>query len=101
MEKPFYAKEHVAGVTRIVGACDAELLGKTIRDETGLEINVAEKFYGGMLVSEEELFDLIEKATSINLIGNRIVRLVLERGFGSINSVKEVGGVMLMMIIRL
>ncbi|MEM2487600.1 MAG: DUF424 family protein [Thermoproteota archaeon] len=101
MKKSFYAKEHIVGTTRIVGACDMELLGRTIRDETGLEINVAERFYGGMLVNEEELLSLIENANSINLVGNRIVKTVLEKGFGRTSSVKEVGGVMLMMIIRL
>jgi len=94
-------KEHVVGTLRIVGACDMELLGKTIRDETGLEINVAEKFYGGMLVNEEKLLNHIEKASSINLVGNRIVKLVLEKGLGTTSSVKEVGGVKLMMIMRL
>ncbi|MEM3712757.1 MAG: DUF424 family protein [Thermoproteota archaeon] len=101
MEKTFYVKEHAVGNTIIVGACDMELLGKTIRDKTGLEINVAEKFYGGMLANEEELLSLIKKANSINLVGNRIVKTVLERGVGKAGSVKEFGGVMLMMIVRL
>ncbi len=101
MEKKFYAKEHVVGTTRIVGACDMELLGKTIRDETGLEINVAEKFYGGILMDEKELLSLIEKANSINLVGNKVVKVVLERGLGKASNVREIGGVMLMMIIRL
>lgn len=101
MGKTFYAKEHVVGTTRILGACDMELLGKTIHDKTGLEINVAEKFYGGTLVDEEELLSLIKNANSINLVGNRIVKTVLERGIGKTSSVKEIGGVMLMMIIRL
>ncbi|MDW8034211.1 MAG: DUF424 family protein [Nitrososphaerota archaeon] len=101
MGKKFYVKEHVVGTTRIIGACDMELLGKTIRDEAGLEIKVAETFYGGTLVNEEELISLIEKANSINLVGNRIVKTVLERGVGNSKSIKEVGGVMLMMLIRL
>lgn len=101
MEKRFYVKEHVVGTTRIVGACDMELLGKTIRDKTGLEINVAEKFYGGILVDEKELLSLIEKANSINLVGNEVVKTVLEKGLGRAGNVKEVGGIMLMMIIRL
>jgi hypothetical protein len=100
LDKIFYVKEHVVGSTRIVGACDRELLGKKIRDESGLEINVAEKFYGGMLVCEEELLNLIGKANSINLIGNRVVETVLENGIGNANSVKKVGGIMVMMIIR-
>ncbi|MBO3799683.1 MAG: DUF424 family protein [Candidatus Brockarchaeota archaeon] len=101
MEKRFYVKEHVVGNTRIVGACDMELLGKTIHDETGLKINVTEKFYGGVLVDEKELLRLIEKANSVNLVGNKVVRVVLERGLGGLGNVKEIGGVMLMMIIRL
>lgn len=94
-------KEHVVGTTRIIGACDRELLGKTIKDETGLEINVDEKFYGGMLVDKEDLLNTIKNANSVNLIGNRIVETVLEKGVGRMESVKKVGGIMLMMIIHI
>jgi len=101
MSKDFYMKEHAVGSTKIVGACDRELLGKTIRDETGLEVNVVEKFYGGRLVDEEELLRSINDASSVNLIGNRVVKTVLEKGFGRMDNAKKIGGVMFMMIIRI
>jgi len=94
-------KEHAVGSTKIIGACDRELLGKTIRDETGLEVNVVEKFYGGRLVDEEELLRSINDASSVNLIGNRVVKTVLEKGFGRMDNAKKIGGVMFMMIIRI
>jgi len=101
MSKDFYMKEHAVGSTKIIGACDRELLGKTIRDETGLEVNVVEKFYGGRLVDEEELLRSINEASSVNLIGNRVVKTVLEKGFGRMDNAKKIGGVMFMMIIRI
>ncbi|MEM2049701.1 MAG: DUF424 family protein [Thermoproteota archaeon] len=101
MSREFYMKEHSVGSTKIVGACDKELLGKTIKDETGLEVNVAEKFYGGRLVDEEELLKSIQDASSVNLIGNRVVRTVLESGLGSVDNARRIGGVMFMMIIRI
>lgn len=101
MGKDFYMKEHAVGSTKIIGACDKELLGKTIKDETGLEVNVVKKFYGGRLVDEEELLRSIRDASSANLIGNRVVKTVLERGFGRADNAKKIGGVMFMMIIRI
>ncbi|MEM2088918.1 MAG: DUF424 family protein [Thermoproteota archaeon] len=101
MSKEFYMKEHVAGTTRVIGACDRELLGKTLKDETGFEVKVAEKFYGGTLVDEEELLKTIKNANSVNLVGNRVVKTVLENGLGKESSVKKIGGVMLMMIVHI
>jgi len=101
MSKDFYMKEHAVGSTKIIGACDRELLGKTIRDETGLEVNVVERFYGGRLVDEEELLRSISDASSVNLIGNRVVKTVIEKGFGRMDNAKKIGGVMFMMIIRI
>jgi hypothetical protein len=101
MSKDFYMKEHVVGATRVIGACDRELLGKTLKDETGFELNVVEKFYGGTLVDGEELLKTIKNANSVNLVGNRIVKTVLENGLGKESSVKKIGGVMLMMIVHI
>lgn len=100
MGKDFYMKEHVVGSTKIIGACDKELLGKTIEDRTGFGINVAENFYGGRLVDEEELLRSIRNASSVNLVGNRVVKVVLEGGFGRIDNARKIGEVMFMMIIR-
>lgn len=94
-------KEHIAGTTRVIGACDRELLGKTLKGEAGFEVKVAEKFYGGTLVDEEELLKTIKNANSVNLVGNRIVKTVLENGLGKESSVKKIGGVMLMMIVHI
>lgn len=94
-------KEHVAGTTRVIGACDKELLGRTLKDETGFEINVVEKFYGGTLVDGDELLKTIKNANSVNLVGNKVVKTVLENGLGKESSVKKIGGVMLMMIVHI
>ena len=101
MSKDFYMKEHSVGSTKIIGACDRELLGKTIKDETGLEVNVVEKFYGGRLVDEEELLRSIRDASSVNLIGNRIVKTVLKSGLGKGDNARKIGGVLFMMIIHI
>ncbi len=101
MSKDFYMKEHAVGSTKIIGACDRELLGKVIKDKTGLEINVVEKFYGGKLVDDEELLKSIRDAASVNLVGNRIVKTVLEKGFGTVDNAKKIGGVMFIMIVHI
>ncbi|MGQ9479123.1 MAG: DUF424 domain-containing protein [Thermoproteota archaeon] len=101
MSKDFYIKEHKVGEIKLIGACDKELLGKVIRDEKGFSIEVAEKFYGGMLVDGDELLSRIGNASSVNLVGNRIVGLFIEKGFGKEGNVITIGGVRLMMIIRI
>ncbi len=89
----FYVKVHCANDQVLVAACDAELLGKAIRTKGGLDIYVSERFYGGSLMTPEDALEAMKSATSLNLMGNRIVNLALSSKIGHPDSVMVVGGV--------
>ncbi len=57
----------------VIGLCDADILGKTIScDEASLFVDP--RFYGGSLISEDQLEDVFRSAYVINILGNNAVR---------------------------
>jgi len=63
----------------IVAACDEELLGKKLW-KGNLEIVVSKEFYGGKLVEPNEAIIIMQRASSLNIIGEGIVKLAEEIG---------------------
>ncbi len=63
----------------IIAACDADLLGLTLK-KGSLDIYVSERFYGGKLVNKDRLITLMKKAKSINIIGEKVVKIAEENG---------------------
>ncbi len=63
----------------IVAACDEELLDQKLW-KGNLEITVSKDFYGGRLVDREEAEIALQRASSLNLMGERIVQLAEELG---------------------
>jgi hypothetical protein len=64
----------------LLAACDAELLGKTIR-EADIEFEIKREFYKGYKTNVDNVVDLFEQATIINLTGCNIVNKAIERGY--------------------
>ena len=64
----------------LLAICDAELLGKTLRDGD-VVFKVQEEFYKGVKVSVDEAVELIKQSTIVNMVGDRIVKRAIERGF--------------------
>ncbi len=76
----------------LLAACDEELLGRTLR-EGELKLEVKESFYGGELVEEEALADLLMSATIANLVGSRCVGRAVELGYVDEGRVLNIEGV--------
>jgi len=64
----------------VVAVCDEELVGRKIKLSTGVTVEVAESFYKGILVSEEEVVKYIKMGTIINLLGFKAVSTALRNG---------------------
>jgi len=96
----FHVKVFRIGEQVLVAACDADLLGKTIRSKRGLELCVSEKFYGEEALTAEQACKALKAATSLNLIGDAIVRLALSSGYGHPDSVVKIGGVSHLILIH-
>ena len=76
----------------ILAVCDKEHLGKKFEDEK-LYFNVSEKFFGNEEITEKEFLELIKEATSINLFGNKCVKIAQREGLITETSVIFIKGI--------
>jgi|GEM_PF-422381 hypothetical protein len=77
----------------IVAACDAELIGRELPIGPGHATKVSPQFYGERRVSLEELLWALERATSANLLGPRVLRAAEAAGFVAAGGTGMLGGV--------
>jgi len=61
----------------LVAACDKEVVDMELFCKE-IKIKVSQKFYGNELVTEQELLNEIQRCTSANVIGVKIIKLLLE-----------------------
>lgn len=80
------------GNCTLLAACDAELLGKTLK-EGKITFHVYEKFYKGPRVTLEEAMELIKQSTVVNMIGRKIVKKAIEHGFVHPEAVLMIEGI--------
>jgi hypothetical protein len=78
----------------VVAACDEELVGRDLPvGSSGRTVKVSSQFYGERSVSEEELLWAIRRATVVNLLGERVLRLARREGFVGDEGLGTLGGV--------
>jgi hypothetical protein len=95
-----YVKVMRMGSQLLVAACDAGLLGKTLRFGK-IVFEVRQDFYGGSLVTVREAMEIIRDAPNINLIGSLIVDEALKEGLVHPQAILDISGVPHTQIIRL
>lgn len=83
----------------IVNICDAELVGTTVNGD-GLVMNISKEYYGGELVSANDALAMIKKSDVANLVGKRIVDLVVNQDLATEEAVKFVGKTAFLLIYR-
>jgi hypothetical protein len=76
----------------LLAICDAEILGKTLR-EGKIVFCVKEDFYRGARVSVEEAMSMIENSTIVNMVGKNVVKTAVEKGYVHPEAVLEIEGV--------
>jgi len=76
----------------LLAACDADLLGRVLR-EGKIVFEVREEFYKGPKMSVDEAIDLVEKSTVVNMIGNCIVQKAIEKGLIHPEAVLNISGI--------
>ncbi len=90
----FVMRVHRVRAEVVVAACDAELVGRQLPIGTdGRTVAVSSQFYGERTVSREELAWALQRATIVNLLGGRVLRVAEEEGFLAPGSAGELGGV--------
>jgi hypothetical protein len=76
----------------LLAMCDAEILGKTLR-EGKIVFCVKEDFYKGARVNIEEALSLIKNSTIINMVGKNVVKKAIEQGYVHPEAVLNIQGV--------
>jgi len=72
--------------------CDAEILGKTLR-EGKIVFHVKEDFYKGAKVELEEAIAMIENSTIVNMIGKNVVQKAIEKGYVHPEAILNIEGI--------
>lgn len=62
---------------KLVAACDKEILDVELYSN-GVKIKATSQFYGNELVTEKEFLDAVKCCTSANVIGTRIIKLLVK-----------------------
>jgi len=72
-----YLKIHRRNGIETIACCD-ELLLNQVYCEGNLKIEISERFFGGDLITIEEAIEILKNATYFNIVGNNIVKRVIE-----------------------
>ncbi|MEM3054423.1 MAG: DUF424 family protein [Candidatus Bathyarchaeia archaeon] len=84
----------------LLSICDAEILGRTLR-EGKIVFRVTEEFYKGAEVELEEAVKMIENSTIVNMVGRNIVQKALEKGYVHPEAILNIEGIPHAQIIKL
>ena len=84
---------------RLLNMCDAELVGKTVR-QSDLEVKISKSYYGDRVVDEKEAESLLRNSSIINMAGKKTIDLSIKLGIGSPKSVKEIGGIPFLIVFK-
>jgi len=88
------------GSNVLLAICDAEILGKTLR-EGKIVFKVKEEFYKGARVSIEEAVAMIENSTIVNMIGKNVVKRAVEKGYVHPEAILNIEGIPHAQILKL
>jgi hypothetical protein len=84
----------------MLNICDPELVDKTLNDgKTKIKINP--NYYAERNVDEHEAKTLLEKCTSINMVGEKTVLLATRLGIGSEKSIRRIEGVPFLLVFKM
>ncbi|MCS7136872.1 MAG: DUF424 family protein [Candidatus Caldarchaeum sp.] len=77
----------------VVAVCDEFLLGRKLKLSSQFSVEVAESFYKGVLVVDEDLVEYFKFGTIINLLGETAVSTAVRHGYAKRDSIIYIDGV--------
>ena len=84
----------------MLNICDPELINKTVHDgNTKIKINP--NYYAERDVDEHEAKSLLEKCTSINMVGEKTISLATSLGIGSEKSIRRIEGIPFLIVFKM
>ena len=88
-----------ASGTLMLNMCDPELVDKTLQDGN-LKIKINSNYYAETDVDEHEAKNLLEKCTSINMVGQKTISLATSLGIGSEKSIRRIEGIPFLVVFK-
>jgi hypothetical protein len=86
----------------LVAACDAELLGKKLKEGViVLDLDKHAGFYKGERTNEEKLCELLLQSGSANLVGEKSVGCAISAGLAQKSDIRRINGVSHLVILRI
>jgi hypothetical protein len=76
----------------VIGACDAHLVGKRLK-EKGLLLEIREEFYFERHATPDELSELLEECVTANLVGEKAVEAYCKKNPEARAVLVNIGGV--------
>ena len=96
----FSTKVISASGNLMLNICDPELVGKTLHDGT-IKIKINSNYYAERDVDEHEAKNLLEKCTSINMVGEKTISLATSLGIGSEKSIRRIEGIPFLIVFKM
>ena len=84
----------------MLNICDPELVNKTVHDGN-TEIKINPSYYAQKDVDEHEAKNLLEKCTSINMVGEKTISLAISLGIGSEKSIRRIEGIPFLIVFKM
>jgi len=84
----------------MLNICDPELVDKTVQDEN-TKIKINSNYYAEKDVEEHEAKILLEKCTSINMVGEKTISLATSLGIGSEKSIRRIEGIPFLLVFKM
>ncbi|MDE1873744.1 MAG: DUF424 domain-containing protein [Candidatus Micrarchaeota archaeon] len=91
-----FVKKHAAEQGLIIAMCDEELMGRVLEEgKLFIDLDRYSEFYRGELVSEEKAKAMVDgvELYSANIVGERSVAVMMNKGIVGKEDVKKVGRV--------
>jgi len=86
-----YLKIHDNPAGKVVAVCDAELIGKILKDENGyMDLEKYRSFYVGEKADEGKVKKALGSFDSANLVGKKVVGIALDMGLASSDDVNYI-----------
>ena len=84
----------------MLNICDPELVDKTLHDGK-IKIKINPNYYAERDVDEHEAKSLLEKCTSINMVGEKTISLATSLGIGSEKSIRRIEGIPFLIVFKM
>lgn len=85
-------KVHRFSFETLIAACDEDLLGKKF-SEGKLNLEISREFYESIIVDDVEFLRQLNFATIANLVGENVIKKVIDAGIIDESSIIKIDGI--------